>query len=78
MMRRSSLRRAMPRWSLALAPLLMALGLVVPAGWNADKLALALAVLALLAAALEVARPHLGAHLLGLIGLGSGAAARNP
>jgi NitT/TauT family transport system permease protein len=75
MTRRSSPRWAIPRWSLALVPLLMALGLVVPAGWNADKLALALAVLALLAAALEVARPRLGAHLLGLIGLGSGAAA---
>ncbi|MEO8559316.1 MAG: ABC transporter permease [Rhodospirillales bacterium] len=67
----------MPRWVLALAPLLMILGLVAPIagnGWMAAQLPFALAVIAVLGAGLSIFRPKIGEHILGLTVLGCGAA----
>lgn len=67
-----------PRWFLALAPLVMIVGLLAPirrGGWIDTQLPFALAVSAVVAAAVLIARPRFGQHILGLIALGCGAAA---
>jgi NitT/TauT family transport system permease protein len=70
--------RPVPGWFLAMAPLVMILGLVAPmngGGWLAAPVPLALAIVAVLGALLPIARPKIGEHILGLIALGCGAAA---